>query len=568
MSLSRRWMTLSAMLVAAVVGLAGPGRAGADEDEGAEAAEGEEGAEGEGADKAANSFEETRFFIDKADTDATADKTLVQGSFTSTNLFYAESGGQLGGLMGSSNASVHGRMFTDLRAQVDARHLGGGRWDARLDGRLRYVTDPGTNTAGGVDPMIDYGTRVQSGTFGRDEYDLRELWLVRGGKRSDIFIGRQFIPDLAAIKIDGIRIDYASSRKFTLLGFAGTHPMKTSRSVGFDYPVGRDGAGTRIGRIIPVAFGGGAAYRTQAAYGAVGGVAIVPLKAEQPRVFATANGYWRQSPKLDLYHFAVLDLFGSAGFQITNLSVGAQFKAGQRLRANAALSRVDTETLNTTAQTYLRDPGGAIVTNETEVLRIASDQARAGLSAALGKVQQIEASTSVALRRRPEIALVVSDMPAIPAQILPATQSADLQFGLVHRRLLRDLRVGLDVVRSVGVGGVAYAHSKYLSVRATASRELRSGRGQWDVELGYSTATDDNKGTACNPTTIAQCYGASSNSRLDALGTLYYRVRPNLFAIGSLGLGQLGLTSNRAGAAVTDPALYQFSGFLRLGYRY
>ena len=38
--------------------------------------------------------------------------------------------------------------------------------------------------------------------------------------------------------------------------------------------------------------------------------------AETARVFVTANGYYRVNPKLDLYHFALIDLFSGYGAQI------------------------------------------------------------------------------------------------------------------------------------------------------------------------------------------------------------------------------------------------------------
>lgn len=524
-----------------------------------------------------NSFEETRFFIDKIDTDATADRTLVQGTFTSTSLFYAETGGELAGLAGNESASIHSRLFTDLRAQLDARHIAGGKWDVRIDGRARVVTDPPNTVgpdAGGMTPPLDYGTRVQSGVFGRNEYDLRELWLVRSGKRSDIFLGRQFIADLAAVKIDGLRVDYAQSSKFTILGFAGAHPMRTSRSVGFDYPVARIEGGERIGRIIPLAFGGGAAYRTGNAYGSFGGVAIYPLPPipEQPRVFATASGYWRQSPKLDLYHFGVLDLYGKAGFQVTNLSLGLQYRPARRFRANASINRVDTDTLSSIAQTYLKDNDGAtVIRNDTEILRIASDQARAGVSLALGRLESLELSSSIALRRRPEITVLTGQATGANTAKIAATQSADVQFSVVHRRLFRDLRVGIDAVRSFGVGDVPFARSEYLSVRAHASREFRQGRGQWEAEIGYAQVDEGSRGATCVPTstaTILDCFGAANSRRLDAAGTVYYRLTPSFFAVGSLSTGRLALTTVRGGMATADPNLLQFSGFLRLGFRY
>jgi hypothetical protein len=354
-----------------------------------------------------NQFQRERFFVDKEESAKTAKGTLIQGSFTSSNFVYRESGGALGGTAGTVGAtsnSQFSRYFTDLRAQIDAMHLGGSRWDFRLDGRVRFTADPGQATQLSIDGT-DFPTRVQSGMFGRNEYELKEMWFVRGGERADVFVGRQYVTDLGAIKIDGIRIDYASSPKFTLIGFAGAYPYRGSRSIGLDYIEGKDDAGESVGRVIPIAAGGGAAYRTEKMYGSFGGAAIVPLKGEQPRVYGTSSGYWRTGPKLDFYHFAIIDLYGSAGFAITNLSLGVNAKPAQRIRLNAAVNRVDTETLNVTAQAYLSDPEPGRIRNDTTIQRVASDQARGGVSVSLGQTQQIEVSTSLTYRRRPEVKL-------------------------------------------------------------------------------------------------------------------------------------------------------------------
>ena len=146
-----------------------------------------------GSTKKTTEFEKDRFFVDKSDTEKTADKTLVQGSLTSSSFLFKEFGG--GAFAGStagfatnnSNASSIGRYFTDLRLQTDFRHIGGGRWDARVDFRVRVIdpTDPvdekntqvmGTANAAGSPPT----PAVQGSALdGGNEYDLRELWLVR-----------------------------------------------------------------------------------------------------------------------------------------------------------------------------------------------------------------------------------------------------------------------------------------------------------------------------------------------------------------------------------------------------
>src|SRR5262249_24993239 len=157
--------------------------------------------------------------------------------------------------------------------------------------------------------------KVQSGFLGANELEIKELWLVRNGDRSDVFVGRQFIPDLAGVKIDGLRVDYASSSKLTLLGFGGLDPIPRFASSPDDYTplqsnAAPDGTRSPAGRFT-AAGGFGAAYRTLEAYGAFGGVVLAPLSSESPRVFGTSTGYWRYGTQLDFYHLVVVDAVGS-----------------------------------------------------------------------------------------------------------------------------------------------------------------------------------------------------------------------------------------------------------------
>jgi hypothetical protein len=160
--------------------------------------------------------EPDRFFADKPDGDR--DKSLWQGSLVLSSFGYAETSDQLElGLIEVPLASPYRRVWGEARLQLDGRHLKGGRWDARVDGRARYVASRPGDASG--DP-----NRIQSGLLGANEYDVRELYLVRAGKRSDLFLGRLVIADLGALRVDGMRLDYAKNARWTYLGFLGLHP--------------------------------------------------------------------------------------------------------------------------------------------------------------------------------------------------------------------------------------------------------------------------------------------------------------------------------------------------------
>ena len=554
-------------------------------------------------------FERDRFFVDKQDTAATSDKTLIQGSFTSSSFFYTEFGGaypkiNATGLPTVTDNSQNSILWTDLRLQTDFRHIAGSRWDARIDARVRVVDEPsatsaefdtptggGTLTALGPDAQLTPNT-VQSGFDGDNEYDLRELWLIRNGERSDVTIGRQYVTDLGAIKIDGVRVDYASSDKFTLLGFAGLYPLRGSRSVTTDYTELYSETGTgqlqSEGRFVG-AGGFGAAYRTSSAYGAIGGVALVPLGGETPRIFGTANGYWRVSPKLDVYHFAIVDLIGNndalgAGHAgLTNLSAGINYKPADPIRLTASYNRVDTDTLDVQAYAFLHNvdtTSGAtnLYDNLAYLRRLAADELRGGAAAGLGPQQRFEIATAVTYRTNPGFDLTAPGSTMALANIARA-QGVEVSGGITDRRSIAGLRLSLDVSRTFGIGGVSFDRSEALGIRVMASHELASGKGEWELEAEYATVQDDlfQSGAVtppCAGPTSPTCFGTSQGTILTVGGLLYYRLNRSWFAVGSLYLNESNNATTILAAMGTgvvsqsDPAITGVTGYLRFAYRF
>jgi hypothetical protein len=532
-----------------------------------------------GTSKKENQFERDRFFVDKTDSSRTEKGTLVQGSLTSTSFAYHESGGTLAAPAGATavqvpSASQFDRLFTDLRLQTDFRHIGASRWDGRVDVRGRVVNDPGVQTAGFM-PGTD--SRVQSGFLGQQELEIKELWLVRNGARSDVFFGRQFVPDLGGVKIDGLRVDYASSSKFTLLGFGGLYPIRGSRSITSDYTVlqsnpANDGTRTEAGRFTG-AGGFGAAYRTLDAYGSFGGVALVPLSSESPRFFGTSSGYWRYGTKIDLYHFVVLDVLGSNAVNagLTNLSLGLNWKPDQRLRGTLSFNRVDTETLNVQAQAFLSNPdaGFNAVQNEAYLQRIATNQGRASLSAGLGELQRFEITAAVGYRYRGEVTLSAPPQAngTTPANTkLPAAQAAEVYGAITDRHSVAGLRLGVDGSRSFGVGSSTYQRTSSLSLRASAAHDISNGQGEWEAEVAYSNSKDDSAGKVCSD--IVTCSGAAQSTIVSVGGNVYYRLNRDWFGVGSVFVNQTSVTHVDMTGSVDDPAVIGLTGFVRIAYRF
>jgi len=536
-----------------------------------------------GTKKRANEFERDRFFVDKVDTEKTEDGTLIQGSISTSNFVYKETGGAYPTPPGAAAPVQYGdnagplRVFTELRLQTDFRHIKASRWDARIDARARLVNNPG-NPGDGPGGANTPDNHIQSGLFGRNEYDIRELWLIRSGKRSDVFVGRQFIPDLGGIKIDGVRVDYAKSAKLTLITFGGLYPLRGSRSLTTDYQPLKSEQGTPAGRFVATG-GFGGAYRTINSYGAIGAVVQAPLKVETPRLYVTSNGYLRSGSKLDVYHFALLDLLGSAAndssahVQLTNLSAGVNFKPNQRLRLTASLNHVDTETLDVQAGEFLTGvdgaiPGNTVVNNEAYILRLATQSARAGISAGLGKQQRFEISTALTVRNRGQFTLTTPD--AATADItLPAARSVEVWGSITDRRFPGDLRLSLDGSRSFGIGDLAYQRSEVLLVRLAALRSFRNGRGEWEAEASYTDVRDSVIGMSLTAAgtcgSVPECYGTSNNKLYSAGGQLTYRLKEDWLGIATLYLLRIG---NTRSDGLVDPTVTGITGFVRIAKRF
>ena len=543
-----------------------------------------------GATKKSNAFEQDRFFVDKQDDKKTEQGTLIQGSLTETSFLYTESGNNYPvgtGVTGyGSDAARFTDAWTDLRLQTDFRHIAASRWDARIDGRIRLVYEPDATQYDDLAAGQSQRNFNQSGFIGKNEYDLRELWIARNGERTDVFFGRQYIADLAAVKIDGIRIDYASSQRFTLLGFGGLFPVRGSRSLTTDY-VDLKNYNTTTNTLDPegklVGAGGfGAAYRTESAYGSFGGVAEVPFEGEGMRLFATGQGYWRYGSTLDFYHFALIDLLDNQG--LTNLSAGLNYKPGPRLRITANFNRVDTDTLNVQAYAFVNTPssaGSTVVQNQIYLARIATNAGRVGVSAGLGDLERFELTVAGTVRERPSFKMHNPTGGDIVGETLAAAESAELYASITDRRSVAGLRLGVDVMDSFAIGDEAYERADVLAVRAFAQRDLANGKGQWEAEAVYTKSTDQNAGsvagmptnTTLGCTTDIDCYGISTATVLSIGGTLYYRFNRDWLMVASAYLSSTSITSVHATdptvtGSQTDPGILGITGFYRIAYRF
>jgi hypothetical protein len=526
-----------------------------------------------------------RFFADTPADEDDRDGTTYDGSLTSTTFYYREDG-DLAPPVGPTapfSASPVDRIFTDLRAQLDAKHIGGSRADFRADVRGRFNTTTFT-TLSAVEGDQQTEVPYQSGTLYGNEADVRELYVRRTGSSVDVAVGRQYSLELAATKFDGLKVE-GKGERWKLIAFGGLYPSRISRDIRDDYPAtdgsaepGYQGGGRPI---LPVTGGVGTAYRTQNTHGAFGVVGILPLAndsstgaTEDVRVFATANGYLRAGAKADFFHYVVVDATGASGAGLTNLTVGMNLQPTPRLRAYANVSRIDTDTLNVIAQTKLQDPDSAapnVLQNNIEVQRIAQDSARVGLSANFNN--RVELSTSGTLRRRGELRFdtVMSVMEGGNGreEVFPAAQAADITVSLVDRKSLGDMRLGLSGTGSFGVGNANLYRNRALIGRLDATKSFADDRAEFEGSLTYINSADDNRGKNCTTDELLTCLGASEVQGVSAGALLFYRFSRTWFLITSANIGaQMSRSADAAGMLVDQPTILTTGLLLRLAYRF
>jgi hypothetical protein len=520
---------------------------------------------------------------------------------TSTTFGYRETGA-IGPALGvgteqPDNASPIDRVFTDLRAQVTGTHVSGSKWDYRLDTRFRLNQD--TRPTSNVQDDAGNTIPIQSGTFGGNtEIDLRELYFKRRGRKTDWVFGRQMVLDLAATKIDGVRVEYEKDDEWTYIGFGGFYPVRGSRSIKTDYPTEQPDPlaadPTAPGpRVMPVAVGGGGAYRFARAFGAIGAGAIIARteaevggQQEKPRVFVTSNGYWRKSNTLDLYHYLVFDLDAEGLDQASsddfckgrcrNVLLGAAWHPRFSFRVNASVNMVNTETLNAHAKTRLEEPdqsplAGPRIQNNVEVLRIASQSGRLSVSNSF-KDMRYEVTATGQLRRRPEFNVTGTDG---TIYTFPRSQAADVTLGVTDRRFYFGLRLYATITSIFGVGAENLNRTEAKVFRIGGAKELNDGRTEVEADISYLTSTDDNQGMMATTCGIADavdpfnCYGTSNVKTLQAGGLVFHQLNPKWFVVGSAYLGRQRLqTADAMGTRVNQPLVTTLTAFLRLDYKF
>ncbi len=321
----------------------------------------------------------------------------------------------------------------------------------RVTGSLDFERkfDANTTLFGDQFYKTPLGTSAR-GYLGGREYDLREAYVTfRPVPTWHLHVGRMYIAETDAIKVDGAKVGHDFGQHWYGSAFVGGYPNPYSRSLLTDYvaPCGNGVAGTRsdtpsliAAALTPTADelrtqqcqqdsgrfglvgGAGARYNYDVLWGTVGAAAsfffgpgdggpvapnlsaalpandlpiqqnlVAPLDTlDAPRVFVSWFNSWRPHERVDLMSDLVVDLYGSAGPQLTRAVILSTIRALQddRLTVRLGYSHMSSLAINMyltrllynrSAGTSLAAIGASAVENNLTVLRTGRDEGRVTL---------------------------------------------------------------------------------------------------------------------------------------------------------------------------------------------
>jgi hypothetical protein len=491
--------------------------------------------------------------ISETDEDA-ATKTDLR--LTLTSFLFRETGSNGDPLvaMGASvpSASPVRRYFGDLRVEL----TDGG---FELDARVRQTTSQ----------------RYQSGAAGGGEYEIRTMRLRVGSPQTALYVGRQYIEAVGATKIDGLALERKLSRTWSATLFGGAFPQLGSRSLDTDYPDIKNSDGSLGSALVPISGGLGASYSTGKIHGSLGAAAVYAMQdvpeatsSEASRVFLTANGYTRPTRRLDLYHFALADIAGNTGANLTNGSLGINVQAATNVQLSASVNHVSTDLLQIAARNLVEDPDPnamGIVQNNAAVVRVSQDLVRGGASVALAR-QRFEISLSGGYRRRPGVAVALTDGGTIE---FPDAKAADATIAILDRRSIAKLRISAAATVFYPLGDDGPSRSRGSLVRVAAGRSFADSRGELEADVMVERFRDATGGGMCTSSMdVFSCYGASKVTAVQAGALASWRVGREWLVLVDTHAGARAVTSSSVDGAFDSPRAYSITAFARLQWRY
>jgi hypothetical protein len=436
-----------------------------------------------------------------------------------------------------NDAAPHGLAYGDLRADLLARLPKG--FELKLDGRIRLTDELSRDlrVRGG-------GGFTARGYLGGREYDLRQAYIMRRGKRVSFAVGRMYVFEADALKLDGGRLWIHAQKHWDVSLHAGGYPNPYSRSVTTDYM----GAAGFYG---PSIVGGAAtAYTYDKIWGSFGVTAAYlggnndgsPIDPAAPaaavagtegvRAYVTWTNMVRFIHWLDLYHDLVLDVAGAAGVQLTRLNAFATARAGQHFTIRAGYHHLAPIAVEMFLLNLLADRqlvlGAPSIQNNLTVMRTARDQANLYADAHWGLVN-IFAEGRLRIRSTTNpgdypVFFYDAQTPVAPPLAL------DLTAGIRDRGTLRGLRLGLWYTYLSD-----YRSDNHI-LGAELGRSFLDERLTFDLTFLYGRTRDARDpavmamGIPCGPglapaapaaqSILLQCYGARDGHSYETALTL------------------------------------------------
>jgi hypothetical protein len=298
---------------------------------------------------------------------------------------------------------------------------------------------------------------------------------------------------------------------------------------------------------------------------------------EKTRVFATTSGYTRVGI-VDVYHFALLDLAGGNGLNLTNGSLGIDARPTSDVQLTAAVHHVSTDLLQIAARNYLADPDpsmAGIVQNNIALLRISQDMARGAASLALAE-RRFEISVSAGLHIRPAVSVELADRSGTVS--FPEAKSADITFTILDRRSIGGLRLSASGTLLDPIGSSVPSRSRGTIVRLSAARWFAEQRGQIEVDAMLEHMDDAGTAAACDQSTKVQtvnvlaCFGTSTTTASQIGALVSWRIAREwlLIADGHLGYQEIDskYVQMSGTTPVTWPTVRSITAYLRAQWRY
>ena len=483
------------------------------------------------------------------------ESTELDLRLTLSSFLYRQGGDDAGPIVSDGaaveSASPVRRYFGDLRMELsDAGFV--------FDGRVRQTTSQ----------------RYQSGAGAGGEYEIRTLDYRLGSSRSAVIVGRQFVEAVGATKIDGAVVVRRLSKVWAGTLFGGAYPALGSRSLDTDYPAIRKADGSQGSPLVPFSGGLGITYNKPDFHGDLGVAAVyvaqdVPeaSSSEASRVFTTASGYARPAAWLDLYHFAMLDVAGGGGVNLTNGSLGINVHPTSSLQLTASVNHVSTDLLQIAARNVLADPDPdslGVVQNDIAIIRVSQDVVRAGASVALAR-SRFELSLSGGYHRRPGVAVALADG---GTTAFPDAKSADATLVVLDRKSLGGVRASASASLTFPVGDNVN-RARGAVVRVMAGRAFLDSRAELTADVMVARFRNAAGAMACTDSLDPfACFSTSTTASAQAGMLGSYRVAREWLLLLDSHVGVQDVESSSIMGPIAWPRVLSLTMFARVQWRY